>query len=264
LIRAWRSLIPTSFGVFFVNAAESNGLSGFDDDGNGYIDDYIGYDFFSPGVLAADENGHGTLVASIIAGKVNNGIGGAGISPSARIMALRVFDQFGRSGTPKYARVSDVAFALDYVGRNGARIVNLSLGGPTFSATEFAILALLSDAGVLIIAAAGNGGSDGVGDNNDISPFYPASYSAANRISVAAQDRTGGLANFSNYGANKVHLAAPGSDIYGADITRQYVFAENFESELPVGGSERALGICRRTRGSSNRYLEIISSQTIY
>jgi hypothetical protein len=233
---------PDLFGVFFVNAAESNGLSGFDDDGNGYIDDYIGYDFFSPDVLAADENGHGTLVASIIAGKVNNGIGGAGISPNARIMALRVMDQFGRGGAPKYARVSDVAFALDYAGRSGARIVNLSLGGSAFSATEFAVLGMLSDAGVLIIAAAGNGGSDGIGDNNDIAPIYPASYSVANLMSVGAQDRTGGLASFSNYGATKVHLAAPGTDIYGADIIRRYVFAENFESGAPGWGVGSSVG----------------------
>lgn len=217
----------------FVNSAELNGIGGVDDDHNGYVDDFSGYDFYAQNNVALDENGHGTLVASIIAGASNNGIGGAGICPNARIMSLRVLNQFGRGGLPKFARVSDVALALDYALRNGAKIVNLSLGGSSFSATELLILRSLDSGGVLVVAAAGNGGDDGIGDNNDVIPFYPASYAVNNIIAVAAQDRSGGLALFSNYGVRSVQIAAPGTQIFGANITRRTVFSENFQGAAP-------------------------------
>jgi subtilisin family serine protease len=212
---------------------ELYGRLGIDDDGNGFVDDAVGWDFYAQDSIPLDENGHGTHVASIIAGVSGNGIGGTGICSNARIMALRVLDQFGRGGVPKFARVSDVALALEYALRNGARIVNLSLGGPSYSSTEYLMLQALSLGGVLVVAAAGNGGQDGVGDNNDTTPFYPASYNVNNVISVAAQNRTGALAYFSNFGARSVHIAAPGTDIHGADITRRSFFTENFEGSLP-------------------------------
>ncbi len=224
---------PEILANAFVNSAELYGLPGVDDDRNGYLDDFSGYDFYAQDAEALDEFGHGTLVASIIAGVSNNGIGGTGISPSAKIMSLRVLNQFGRGGVPKFARVSDVALALDYALRNGAKIVNLSLGGSAFSSTELLILRALDSGGVLVVAAAGNGGDDGIGDNNDITPFYPASYDVGNLIAVAAQDRSGGLAPFSNYGVQKVHIAAPGTQIFGADITRRAVFSENFQGAVP-------------------------------
>jgi len=249
------SLHPDLLGKVFVNYVELDGIFGFDDDGNFAVDDILGYDFYSDDSLSADENGHGTLVSSIIAAKADNGLGGAGISPTAQIMPLRVFDQFARSGTPKYARVSDVAFALDYAGRMGASIVNLSLGGVSYSSTEFLILTLLSEANVLVVAAAGNGGGDGVGDNIDVSPIYPAAYNVGNLLSVAAQDRTGGLANFSNYGITNVDLAAPGTNIYGADITRQIVFSENLES----GAQGWIVGDNFGNLSSDNWVIEVLS-----
>ncbi len=69
----------------------------------------------------------------------------------------------------------------------------------------------LNDQGVLVVAAAGNGGVDGRGDNNDVFPFYPASYDSPNIISVAAINRTGSLAIFPNYGQVSVDVAAPGT-----------------------------------------------------
>ena len=72
------------------------------------------------------------------------------------------------------------------------------------------------------MAAAGNGGSDGVGDNNDSAPTYPASYPNANVISVAAITRTGGRASFSNYGAASVDLGAPGASIISTTAYNGY------------------------------------------
>ena len=213
-----------------INTRELNDPLGVDDDGNGYVDDFAGYDFYSVDSLASDENGHGTLVASLIAAGQNNRIGGVGICPTARIMPLRAFDQFGQAGVPKFARVSDVVQAYEYARQNGARIVNCSFGGSSFSSTELLTLRGLSSAGVLVVAAAGNGGIDGRGDNNDLTPQYPASYDVENLIAVAAQDRSGSLAGFSNYGPTRVHLAAPGTQIFGADVNRRVIYSESFNS----------------------------------
>jgi hypothetical protein len=83
---------------------------------------------------------------------------------------------------------------------------------------------------VLAIIAAGNGGDDGESDDNDILPTYPASYSSPAIIAVAAQDRTGGLSSFSNFGLVSVDIAAPGTDIYGPDVSRQTVYFQDFEN----------------------------------
>ena len=145
-------------------------------------------------------------------------------------MPLRVLNQFNRGGVAKYARVTDVALAISYAVLNGAKIINLSLGGSSYSKTEEDVIKAAGNAGALVVAAAGNGGSDGIGDNNDAAPFYPASYSTSNLLAVAAQDRSGSLAFFSNYGATSVHLAAPGTEILMADVQRQSVLSENFET----------------------------------
>ena len=74
----------------------------------------------------------------------------------------------------------------------------------------------------MFVAAAGNGGIDGIGDNNDLTPSYPASYTNANVISVAAITRTGTRAGFSNYGARSVDLGAPGADIWSTTASNTY------------------------------------------
>ena len=99
--------------------------------------------------------------------------------------------------------------AIDYARKNGARVLSNSWGGGEFTQTLFNAIAETEKAGELFIAAAGNDSSD-----SDKEPAYPASYKIDNIISVAAIDRRGELADFSNYGATSVHLAAPGVDIY--------------------------------------------------
>jgi len=193
-------------------------LNGRDDDGNGLVDDLFGYDFVNFDAQPYDELGHGTLVAGIIGAVANNGLGIVGVCPQAKIMSLRVLDQTGL-GT-----IADIIPGLEYARLKGAQIINCSFGGFGFSGSERAAYAVLRDAGILVVCAAGNGGDDGVGDNNDQAPFYPASYNLANMINVAAVDRTLGLASFSNYGTNSVHVAAPGTDMFSTEITRIEVY----------------------------------------
>ncbi|MBL9205928.1 MAG: S8 family serine peptidase [Opitutaceae bacterium] len=216
-----RELLPNTW----FNLPEVDGSPGVDDDGNGRIDDRYGYDFFDNDTSPFDENFHGTLVASVIAAQGNNALGVVGVCPRAKVMAIRIFSQFGESQLPSFGKASDLAQSLEYARLSNARIVNLSLGGGGFSLLELSMVRALRDEGILVIASAGNDRAD-----NDQQLFYPASYDSANIIAVAAQDRSGGLASFSNFGRTQVDIAAPGTEILGADVSREVIYAADFRA----------------------------------
>ncbi len=204
----------------WINSAEVNGIIGADDDGNGYVDDVYGYDV--AGNHDGDDDpdpmdimGHGTHVSGTIGARGNNGKGITGVNWNVKIMALKVF----RPDMGAYT--SDILDAIDYVlemkNNHSVNIVavNASYGGGGGNQGDSMDIAIqsLGDAGIIFAAAAGNGGSDHVGDNNDATPHYPSSYSATNIIAVAATDPNDDLASFSNYGASSVDIAAPGTNI---------------------------------------------------
>ena len=149
-----------------------------------------------------DDNGHGTHVAGIIGATGDNGIGIAGVNWNVRLMALKFLDEFG------FGFTADAVAALDYAIEHGAHISNNSWGGAGFSQALKDMIAAAGEANQLYVAAAGNSGSD-----NDTIPAYPASFDLDNIISVASSNRNDERASLSNYGANTVHLAAPGADI---------------------------------------------------
>ncbi|MGW8302199.1 MAG: S8 family serine peptidase, partial [Desulfobacterales bacterium] len=195
--------------------------NGIDDDGNGYIDDVNGWDFYVNDNDPRDAHGHGTHVAGTIAAVGNNGIGIAGVSWSAKIMPLRFLDAWG-SGT-----TANAIAAIEYANNMGADIINNSWGGgPYTQALKDAIDA--SDA--VIVCAAGNSGR-----NNDGIAHYPSSYSSTNIIAVAASNQDDQLAWFSNHGAVSVDVAAPGTNIYSAAPGRKTVWQDNF-SDGNTGG----------------------------
>jgi subtilisin family serine protease len=204
----------------WVNSAEANGARGTDDDGNGYVDDVYGYDVAGnhDGVDDPDPMdimGHGTHVSGTIGARGNNSKGITGVNWEVKIMALKVF----RPDMGAYT--NDILDAIDYVlemkNNHNVNIVaiNASYGGGGGSQGDPMDIAIqsLGDAGIIFAAAAGNGGSDGSGDNNDATPHYPSSYSATNIIAVAATDKNDNLASFSNYGVTSVDIAAPGVNI---------------------------------------------------
>jgi subtilisin family serine protease len=192
----WRNAGESGLG------RESNGL---DDDLNGRIDDWRGWDFIGADNNPADENGHGTHVAGTIGARRGNALGVAGVADGSRLMALRVLDAQG-SGT-----VANVIQAYTYASQEGAEVVNLSLGSDTASRAERDAIAAFPE--MLFVAAAGNGGADGIGDDNDLDPQFPCAYLLPNVVCVAASDNRDRLAGFSNYGKLSVHLAAPGVSI---------------------------------------------------
>jgi subtilisin family serine protease len=184
------------------NDKSSNNI---DDDGNGYIDDLYGWNFVSNNRLPADDDvdGHGTHVAGIIGAVGDNGLGVAGVNWSVQLMALKFLNSKGE-GT-----IFNAVKAYKYAVNNGARIINASYTHINFDSSEKVAIDVARTAGVLVVAAAGNSGS-----NNDLSPFYPASHSLDNILSVAATDPRDNRATFSNIGAFSVDLGAPGVNIY--------------------------------------------------
>ena len=174
-----------------MNSAESNGTDGVDDDNNGYVDDFYGWDFWNNDNSLEDYNSHGTHVAGTIAARGNNEAGITGVNWVARIMALRIGGVVGTVG--------EAAEAIEYAVDNGADIINASWSGSNFSQILYDAISYANENGVLFVAAAGNGGSDGIGDNNDQIPAYPASYNLPNIIAVAATDQNDNLTSFSNF-----------------------------------------------------------------
>lgn len=186
----------------WVNPAEipANGL---DDDGNGLIDDLHGINAIDNTGSPADDNGHGTHVAGIIGAVGDNGRGITGVAWKVQLMACKFLDQRGEG------YISDAIACLDYARRHGAQIFNLSWSDAEFSLALQSALTRARQAGLLIVAAAGNRKSD-----NDASPNYPSAYELDNLVAVASVNRSGSLSFNSNYGLRRVHLAAPGDSIY--------------------------------------------------
>ena len=181
------------------NADEIAG-NGIDDDGNGFVDDVRGWDFVEGDAAPQDEEGHGTHVAGTIAARGDDGTGVAGVAWTAAILPLRILGPAGEGS------VSDAIRAYDYAAAAGARVINLSLGGPSGSRAERDAIA--AHPGLLFVVAAGNEGAD-----NDSVATYPCNYDLANVVCVAATDQSDALAGFSNHGVRTVDLAAPGVSI---------------------------------------------------
>lgn len=195
----------------------------------GYLLQQGEWDFADGDADASDESGHGTMVAGIITGNTNEGTGVAGICENVRILPLRVFDNAGFISEGSSVDESVLIEALDKARSAGAKVVNLSLGGPTFSYFESLAVDQCHAAGMLLVCAAGNGGNDGFGDNNDVAPTYPASYASECIISVAATDESDNLAAFSNFGIQTVDIAAPGQNIFGCDVPRKTLLYWDFQ-----------------------------------
>ncbi|HWB54659.1 MAG TPA: S8 family peptidase [Tepidisphaeraceae bacterium] len=200
--------------------------NGLDDDGNGYIDDIHGWNTIDNNNDVNDDNGHGTNVAGIIGAQGNNGIGIAGVNWNISMIPVKVLDANGAGTT------ASIIAGLRYItnlknlwissgGTEGANITaaNLSLGGETFpyDTIDARAYQMAGKAGIIIVAAAGNGtNDDGIPVNLDNTFGFPGKYSLnlPNVITVAATDNTGQLSLFSNYGAQSVQIAAPGESIW--------------------------------------------------
>jgi subtilisin family serine protease len=194
------------------NSAEVNGVKNVDDDNNGYVDDFCGWNFYADNNNPRDDNMHGTHVAGTIGAIGDNGKGVSGVSWKVKMVALKFLSAYG------WGNVSDAIEAVGYAsGVPNMIATNNSWGGGGFSQALKDAIDKAAQHDILFIAAAGNEGK-----NNDVSPSYPANYDCPNIISVAATDRNDKLAYFSNYGQKTVHIGAPGVDIYSTVLKKKY------------------------------------------
>ncbi len=208
---------------------------GIDNDDNGFIDDYAGWDFVTVtgAAVSADEDpgppdndpidvqGHGTHVSGIAAAKGNNGIGIAGVSWNSKIMPLRAgYKTITGAGL---LTNSDIIEALYYGCDNGADIINMSFGSTQPSKALEDALEYCAQAGVFLVAAAGNVNSN--------APFYPAAYVSVFSV-AAANSQVTEKALFSNYGV-WVDIMAPGTSIYSTMPGNTYAFASGTSMASP-------------------------------
>ncbi|MBT3378996.1 MAG: S8 family serine peptidase [Lentisphaerae bacterium] len=208
---------PDLAGKLWINTGEIPD-NGVDDDGNGYIDDVKGWDFWQSGPPdgqgvsdndpTGDYSDHGTHVAGTAAAETNNAVGIAGTGFSCRYMAVKV------GGTEQ--NPDDIAFGIEgiiYAVEQGADVINCSWGGGPYSRAEEEVIAAVTALGSLVVCSAGNEGSE--------ERSYPAAY--ADALAVGSLDMPGGtLSVFSNYGTwvdvlatgNGIQSTLPG-DAYG-------------------------------------------------
>lgn len=184
------------------NPGEISG-NGFDDDGNGYVDDIYGINAILNDGNPSDDYGHGSHVAGIIGAVGNNNAGVVGVCWRVQLMICKFVDSAGNGW------VSDAIKSIDYARSKGAKVINLSWGDPQYNSQAlYDAIASARDAGIIVVCACGNESL-----NNDVTPLYPASFSLNNIVSVAATTRRDELASFSCYGPSTVDLGAPGDTI---------------------------------------------------
>ena len=178
--------------------------NGIDDDHNGFIDDVAGWDFVNDVPLPFDTHGHGSHIAGIIASTATAHTGRPGVCPGVSILALKYYDNMGVG----YNNLQNTVRAFHYAVQMGAQIINYSGGGTDPSPAERLSIEAAQKQGVLVVAAAGN-----EGQSNDTAPYFPASYGMENIVSVASINADNQLLPSSNWGARRVHVAAPGQSV---------------------------------------------------
>ena len=196
--------------------------NGVDDDANGYIDDYYGYDFVNNDSNPLDDHFHGTHCAGTVGAKGNNSRGVTGVNWTVKLMPIKVLNASG-SGT-----LASVAAGMNYAVKRGVKIMSMSLGTPSYSSTLENAIINARNSGVLVVAAAGNSSQD-----TDLYPQYPSALPQDNVLAIAASNPSDALAYFSNYGATTVDLAAPGDSILSTYLGGQYAYASGTSMATP-------------------------------
>jgi len=195
--------------------------NGKDDDGNGYIDDIYGWDFYNNDNNPHDDDSHGTHCAGTIGGVGNNGKGVAGVCWNISMVGIKFLGNDG-------GYLSDAIKSITYATKIGVNLTSNSWGGGGYSSTLKRAIDEANQKGIGFVAAAGN--HDG---NNDAQPSYPASYQSENVISVGASDHRGKKAYFSCYGKTSVDLFAPGVRILSTIPGNKYASYQGTSMAAP-------------------------------
>ena len=213
-------------------AVIDTGVDGSHPDMNGYVKQ--GYNFVNNSTDAKDDNGHGTHVAGIISGQTNNGSGIASIGFKGSILPVKVLD---KDGSGSYGSVaSGIVYATD----QGAKIINLSLGGSSYSQTLSDAVNYALKKGVIVVAAAGNNGNS--------ASVYPADLPGVVAVSATASDDS--LASFSSYGKS-VYIGAPGVNIISTFTSGGYATMSGTSMAAPTVSGLLGLALSRSQVPSS-------------
>jgi thermitase len=204
--------------------------NGKDDDKNGYVDDTYGWNVIKGKGSGEDDDGHGTHVSGIVAGRGNNANGVAGVCWSAKLVAVKFMNSKGKGST------SDAISGIDYAVKNGLKIVNCSFGSSSKSSALHDAVDYAQDHNVLLVVAAGNDS-----ENIDKHPIYPASYSDSNILAVAASTSDDTLASFSNFGSENVDVAAPGDSILSTYLGGGYKVLSGTSMAAPYAAGTAAM-----------------------
>ena len=228
---------PDIAGNIWTNPGETPG-NGVDDDGNGFVDDVHGWDFWDSDADPDDFHGHGSHVAGTIAATANNQTGIAGVAPETKLMPVRVLNE------DNAGRTADIANGIAYAALTGADVINLSLGSrpePDIPApqAERDALDLAAQHDAVVVVAAMN---DSKNNDTGHTPTWPCNFPDANLICVAALDSDGALSDFSNYGAASVDVGAPGRAIWS--------LAPEWERLVPPGLDDFETDIVGRWYGN--------------
>ncbi|MBZ5563996.1 MAG: S8 family serine peptidase [Acidobacteriia bacterium] len=236
---------PDLAANMWINPGEAglNCFNGIDDDGDDYVDDCRGWNFWSNTNDPMDDNGHGTHTSGIIGALTNNSTGVAGANWAVQIMPLK-FTNANGDGTTALA-----VQALDYAVAHGATISNNSWGTTGFDPALLDAIKRAEAAGHLFVTSAGNGNPNG--SDNDATPNYPCDFSKADPVSnpkppqniicVAATDSFDNLVGFSNYGLTTVQLGAPGVNILSTLPHAIYGSASGTSMSSPIVAGAAAL-----------------------
>jgi len=189
-------------GAVYRNLTEVNGVAGVDDDHNGYVDDINGWNFVDNSAVMYDDSDHGTHVSGIVLGVGQDIFQLPVLESKVRIMPLKFLDGNGSGST------ANAINAIYYAIANGAKVINNSWGGPSYSRSLHDAYAYAYSQNVVIVTAAGNSNL-----NITYEPMYPAALDTPSNISVGSSTSTDRRSSFSNYSSTLVHVFAPGSSI---------------------------------------------------
>ncbi|MCP5062984.1 MAG: S8 family serine peptidase, partial [Ignavibacteriae bacterium] len=259
---------PDLKNVIYINSGEigtdefgqDKSTNEIDDDGNGFVDDFRGWDFVNklnifPAELQDDftdwdnnpfdENGHGTQISGIIGAEHNN-IGIAGVNPNIKLLNIRGFDKNG-SGEE-----DDIASAILYAVKMGAKVINMSFGDEIYSEVLKDVIQYAYSKGVVLVGSSGNSASD--------LPHYPSGFNEV--ISVGSIQENDALSSFSNFGST-IDLVAPGSLIMTTSLDNTYKEVNGTSASTPFVSGTAAILLSIKDDISNEEVKQVLKSTSI-